>query len=62
VAITEIRSFYEAKLAEVELLHQNAMLSIFDPAERAARDQDYRRDRERLANEREAKLEKIRRG
>jgi hypothetical protein len=61
-AINEIRSFYDAKLAEVELLHQNAMRSIFDPAEGAARDQDYRRDRERLANERDAKIEKVRRG
>ncbi|HVH27396.1 MAG TPA: hypothetical protein VM818_11565 [Vicinamibacterales bacterium] len=60
-AIAEIRNFYEAKLAEVELLHQGRMRSIFDPAEREAREQEYRRDRERLTTERDAKLEKARR-
>ena len=59
-AIGEIRSFYEAKLAEAELLHQGRMRSTFDPAERATREQEYRRDRERLTAEREAKLEKAR--
>jgi hypothetical protein len=59
--IAEIRSFYEAKLAELELLHQGRMRSLFDPAEREVRDQEYRRDRERLANERDSKIEKTRR-
>jgi hypothetical protein len=60
-AIAEIRNFYEAKLAEVELLHQSRMRTTFDPAEREAREQEYRRDRERLASERDAKIEKARR-
>ena len=61
-AIAEIRNFYEAKLAEADLLHQDKMLSTFDPTERAARDQEYRRDRERLSSERDAKIEKARQG
>jgi hypothetical protein len=61
-AIGEIRNFYEAKLAEVELLHQGRMRSTYDPAEREAREQEYRRDRERLASERDSRIEKARRG
>jgi hypothetical protein len=61
-AIAEVRNFFEAKLAEVELLHQGRMRTTFDPAERQAREQEYRRDRERLTSERDAKIEKARRG
>lgn len=61
-AIAEIRNFYEAKLAETELLHQDKMLTTLDPAEREKRDEEYRRDRERLSTERDAKIEKARRG
>ena len=60
-AITEIRSFYDSKIAELELLHEGRMRSLFDPAQRAEREQEYRRDRERLTSERDAKLEKARR-
>ena len=59
-AIAEIRNFYEAKLAEADLLHQDKMLTTLDPAERAARDEEYRRDRERLSSERDAKIAKVR--
>ena len=59
-AIAEIRNFYEAKLAEAELLHQDKMLTTLDPAEREKRDDEYRRDRERLSNERDAKIAKAR--
>ena len=59
-AIAEIRNFYEAKLAEADLLHQDKMLTMLDPAERAARDEEYRRDRERLSTERDAKIAKAR--
>jgi hypothetical protein len=60
-AIAEIRNFYEAKLAEAELLYQGRMRSTFDPAERDAREKEYRRDRERLSSERDAKIERARR-
>jgi|SRR5579872_7153628 len=59
-AIAEIRNFYEAKLAEAEVLHQGQLRTLVDPAERATRAEEYRRDRERLTSEREAKIEKIR--
>jgi hypothetical protein len=59
-AIGEIRNFYQAKLAELEVLHHGKLKTIIDPAERAAREDEYRRDRERLTSERDAKIEKAR--
>jgi hypothetical protein len=61
-AIAEIRSFYQAKIAEIELRHDAAVASIFDAAERQAFDADYRRNRERLTDERDRKIEKVRSG
>ena len=61
-AIAEIRNFYEAKLAEQEVLHQSTLRRTADHAAREALDGEYRRERERLASERDAKIEKIRRG
>jgi hypothetical protein len=59
-AIAEIRNFYEAKLAEIDVLHQGRMRGLFEPEARAIREQEYRRDRERLTTERDAKIEKAR--
>jgi hypothetical protein len=61
-AIAEIRNFYEAKLAELEVLHQGRMRTTADPSEAAAREQEYRRDRERFSSERDSKIEKVHRG
>ena len=58
--IAEIRNFYQAKLAEIEVLHQGKVKTIADPEERAAREAEYRRDRERLNSERDARIEKAR--
>jgi hypothetical protein len=59
-AVAEIRSFYDSKLAEIEVLHQGRLRRMMDPAEREASEQEYRRDRDRLAAERDAKIEKAR--
>lgn len=59
-AIAEARNFCQAKLAEREVLHHSKMRTLADPAEREALDVEYRRDRERLTSERDAKIEKIR--
>ncbi len=61
-AIAEIRNFYGAKIAELEVLHQGRLRATVDRDERAAREEEYRRDRERLSTERDAKIEKARRG
>jgi len=60
--IAEARNFYEAKLAEQEVLHQSKLRAVADPAERDALEQGYRRERERLTSERDAKIARIRRG
>ena len=61
-AIAETRNFYESKLAEQDVLHQSSVRRTDDPAALAALDEAYRRDRDRLVSERDAKIEKIRRG
>jgi hypothetical protein len=61
-AIAEVRNFYDAKMAEQDVLQQSRLRKTFDPAERETIEAEIRRDRERLAGERDAKIEKIRRG
>ena len=58
--IAEARSQYEARCAEREILHQSALRKTEDPAERETLDQQYRRDRERFASDRDSKIRKIR--
>lgn len=60
--IAEVRSFYEAKSAECEVLHQSSMRRALEPEARAELEAQYRRERERLASERDGKIERIRRG
>jgi hypothetical protein len=61
-AIAEARNFYDAKIAEREVLHQSQMRASIDPAARETLAVEYRRDRERLVSERDNKIEKLRRG
>ena len=60
-AIAEIRNFYEAKLAELDVMHQSKLRASVDPEARATFEQEFRRERERLTTERDAKVEKARR-
>jgi hypothetical protein len=60
-AIAEIRRTYEAKLAQEEVMHRSALARTFDPDARATLEAEYRRSRERLVSEREAKIERIHR-
>jgi hypothetical protein len=59
-AIAEVRNFYEAKMAEQDVLQQSRLRKTLDPAEREAIEAEFRRDRERFLAERDAKIEKIR--
>jgi len=61
-AIGEARNFCEAKIAEQEVLYHSRLRHTLDPAERATLEEQYRRDRDRFSSERDAKIEKIRRG
>ena len=60
-AIAEARNFYDSKIAEQEVLHQSTLRSTLDPAVREQLQLEYRRDRERLTSDRDAKIEKLRR-
>jgi len=60
--IAEIRNFYEAKIAELKVLHESTMRRSVDVAERETLDQQHRRELEHLTSARDAKVEKIRRG
>ncbi len=60
--IAETRSYYDAKIAEQKILQASALQKVWDPAEREEVDRQFRRERERLASDRDAKVEKIRRG
>src|ERR1044072_9722955 len=60
-AIAEPRNFYDAKIAEQEVLYQSKMRGSLDPAERETLTEMYRRDRERLTSDRDHKIEKLRR-
>ena len=60
--IAEIRNFYEARLAQLEVLHEGRLRSLVDPSERALLEDAYRHDRKRLTSERDAKVEKVRSG
>jgi hypothetical protein len=59
-AIAEIRNMYEGKLAQLQVLFEGEMRSLFDPAERAVVEERHRRDRERLTMELDAKVAKAR--
>lgn len=59
-AIAEARSLYESRVAERRIMHQSAMATTFDPAERAERESELRRDLERFESERDAKIRRIR--
>jgi hypothetical protein len=59
-AIAEAKNIYEARVAERRILHQSAVLSVFDPAELAERETELRRDLEHFATDRDARIKKIR--
>ena len=63
-AIAEVRSLYGSKIAEQDILQQSAMKHLLsaDPTEIEEVSRRFRREREHLASERDAKVEKIRRG
>ena len=59
-AIAEVRSLYDSKIAEQEILQQSAMKNLFgaDPEQVDEVRRRFRRERERLASERNAKVER----
>lgn len=60
--MAEVRKKCEAKLAELEILHRDALKKSRDYAAREKAEEDYRADRRRLEEERDRQIEKLRRG
>ena len=61
-AIAEARQLYEAKVAEREILHHAALRTATTHEEVERLNEDLRRDKERLANDRTRKIAEIRKG
>lgn len=61
-AIAEVRRFYEAQLAQHEVMHRSAINKLTDPDEVDNLREEYHHDRERLITERDRKIERIRAG
>ena len=60
--IAEVRNRAEARIAELKILHQSKIAAIFDPEARALIDAELRRDIERIEDDREMKIARIRGG
>jgi len=60
--IAEVRNRAEARIAELRILHQSKLLGVFDPDAHALVDAEFRRDIQRVEDDREAKIVRIRGG
>lgn len=61
-AIADLRSLYESKLAEQQVMLQSRLSQVFDPSAREALEAEVRGERERLTAERDRRIEQIRAG
>lgn len=61
-SIAEARNVYQAKIAELEILQQDALAKARSHEEIEKLNEQMRHDRERLAGERDRKIEEIRKG
>ena len=58
--IAEIRTRYQAKIAELEILYKGNIAGMMDPMARETADGEYRQERGRLERERDSKIEQAR--
>ena len=59
-AIAELRNIHAAKVAELEILHRSRIAGMRDPTERTRLEDGHRHELQRLADDRDRKIEKIR--
>jgi hypothetical protein len=59
-SIAEVRRVAEARIAELKILHQSSMAGILDPGERENLDAAHRSELQRVADDRERKIARIR--
>jgi uncharacterized protein YqeY len=60
--IAELRNYYEARIAELQVMHQSQSAAVFDPAGRDALAAEFRAEKERLTADRDRKIEQVRAG
>jgi hypothetical protein len=58
--IADVRRKAEARIAETEILYRNRLKTILDPAKRQEEEEEYLRDRRRIEDERDRKVEELR--
>jgi len=61
-AIADARSLHASRTAELEILHRSKMRAVFFAAERAQAEDAYRRELQRINDDLERKVRKIRGG
>jgi hypothetical protein len=61
-AIAEARRVAASRLAEREILFRDAIGKVVEPTEREKAEEEYRIDRQRIDDDRDRAIEKIRRG
>lgn len=59
-AIAELRNRYQARIAELEIMHRGQVAGMMDPGAREVAEEQYRRERGRLERERDSKIEQAR--
>ena len=58
--IAEARRKAEARLAELEILHKDRLKGVYDPAKRQEDEEEYVRERRRIEDDRDRKVEELR--
>lgn len=58
--IAEIRRVYSAKIAQEEILYKSQLATTWEPEERMKLEEGHRREMQRMNEERDRKIEKVR--
>lgn len=58
--VAELRRQAEAKLAELEILHKDRLRKGVDPVKRQEEEEEYVRERRRIEEDRDRKIERLR--
>ena len=58
--VAEARSKAQAAVAELEILHRDRLAKLTDPAAIQEEEADYRRERQRIEERRDRRIEKLR--
>jgi hypothetical protein len=58
--IAEARRKAEARIAELEILHKDRLKGVYDPAKRQEDEEEYVRERRRIEDDRDRKIEELR--